>query len=175
MSNRSPAQIDEVKASSFLIVARGTNGAIGNDRDIPWHHRGDMEHFKLATQGCALIVGRTTFETLPKSMPGREIIVVTSRRLPWGSTAHRASNFEKAIGIALKLDIRAIAFAGGPRIYAEALKLDWLRMAVVTEIGDAPPATAFMPPLGPEWHSQTHQPLASRSGEPTATVGSYMR
>jgi dihydrofolate reductase len=175
MSRRSQAVRDEVKASSFLIVARGQNNAIGNGQDIPWHHRGDLEHFKLATNGCALIVGRTTFDTLPKEMPGREIVVVTSRCLPFTSKARRAKSFEQAIEIALGLDVRAIAFAGGPRIYEEALKLDWLRMAVITEIDQAPAATAFMPALGPEWVSQTRRPLTSRTGEPNAEVGSYQR
>ena len=90
-----------VLSESFLIVARDEKGVIGNGPDIPWRHRADMRHFRDATLGCALIVGRTTFDTLPASMPGRDVIVVTSRPLPDGATAIATTSVDKAIRICL--------------------------------------------------------------------------
>jgi dihydrofolate reductase len=165
-----------VLAESFLIVARDNNGVIGNGPDIPWRHRGDMRHFRDATLGCALIVGRTTFDTLPAAMPGRDLVVVTSRPLPEGATALPAASLDEAVEVALRdTGARAIAFAGGPRIYAEALTKEWLRRAVVTEVSGAHAGDAFMPPLGREWIAEPPVPLASREGEPAASVVTHRR
>lgn len=165
-----------VLTESFLIVARDEKGVIGNGPDIPWRHRADMRHFRDATLGCALVVGRTTFDTLPSSMPGRDVIVVTSRPLPDGATAIAATSVDEAVGIALRdTGARAIAFAGGPRIYAEALTKSWLRKAVVTEVRGSYFGDAMMPALGQEWIADTSAPLVSREGEPTASVVTYRR
>lgn len=165
-----------VLSESFLIVARDERGVIGNGPDIPWRQRADMRHFRDATLGCALIVGRTTFDTLPASMPGRDVVVVTSRPLPEGATAIAAASVDEAVEIALRdTGARAIAFAGGPRIYAEAMTMPWLRKALVTEIYGCYAGDALMPALGPEWVPDTSAPLASREGEPSASVVTYRR
>lgn len=165
-----------VLAESFLIVARDEKGVIGNGPDIPWRHRADMRHFRDATLGCALIVGRTTFDTLPASMPGRDVIVVTSRPLPERATATAAASVDDAVEMALRdTGARAIAFAGGPRIYAEALTKPWLRRAVVTEVYGSYAGDALMPPLGQEWIADAAAPLVSREGEPAASVVTYRR
>jgi dihydrofolate reductase len=165
------ARREAVMAASFIIVARADNGIIGNGAEIPWRHRGDMMHFRNATLGCALIVGRTTFDTLPASMPGRDVVVVTSRPLPDGATALAAASFEEAIRIAVEdTGARAIAFAGGPRIYQAALDLPWLDHALVTEIEGRPEGTASMPEFGPGWSTVANDPLPRRDGEPHAVV-----
>lgn len=165
------ARRESVRASSFLIVATAENGAIGNGAEIPWRHRGDMKHFRNSTLGCALIVGRTTFDTLPRDMPGRDVIVVTSQPLPADAAAISASSFEEAVRLAIEdTGARAIAFAGGPRIYEAALALPWLRRATVTRIEASPEATAFMPDMGPAWYTVETVPLQSTEGEPDATV-----
>jgi dihydrofolate reductase len=162
---------EEVMASSFLIVARGRNGAIGSGADIPWRHKGDMLHFRNTTLGCALMVGRTTFDTLPAHMPGRDVVVVTSRPIPNDASAVPLPDFDEAVRLSIEyLGSKAIAFAGGPRIYEAALALPWMRRAVVTEIDAAPDATAFMPEMGDEWIVVEEHALPSAEGEPAARV-----
>ena len=57
-----------------LIYARAANGVIGKDNTMPWHLPEDMAHFKQLTQGCAVIMGRKTWDSLPprfRPLPGR--------------------------------------------------------------------------------------------------------
>ena len=165
----------DLLSKSFIIVATDLDGAIGRGRDIPWRHSADMKRFKEATMGCALIVGRTTFETLPAKMPGRTIIVVTSSPLPEGSNAQAASSYEEAIELAAKADVRAIAFAGGSGIYREALRDRNVTIAYVTKISDRHEGDVFMPALGEEWELAGWLDLPSQDGEPDATVYRHER
>ncbi len=68
------------------------------------------------------------------------------------------------------LGSKAIAFAGGPRIYEAALALPWMRRAIVTEIDASPEATAFMPEFGEEWTVVEESELPSAPGEPAARI-----
>ena len=60
-----------------LVVARAANGVIGRDGKLPWHLPADLKHFKAVTMGTPMIMGRKTFESLPRLLPGRRHIVVT--------------------------------------------------------------------------------------------------
>ena len=62
-----------------MIAAVADNGAIGVRGDLPWHISGDLKYFKQVTLGCPVIMGRTTFESLRRPLPGRKNIVLTSR------------------------------------------------------------------------------------------------
>ena len=61
-----------------LIVARAQNGIIGKDNDLPWRLSDDLRHFKSVTRGCPVIMGRKTWESLPRRpLPGRDNIVLS--------------------------------------------------------------------------------------------------
>ncbi|HMJ92932.1 MAG TPA: dihydrofolate reductase [Allosphingosinicella sp.] len=60
-----------------LIVARAENGVIGRDGGMPWHLSEDLKRFKALTMGSAMVMGRKTFESLPRLLPGRRHIVIT--------------------------------------------------------------------------------------------------
>ena len=61
----------------LLVVAAAKNKGIGKDGKMPWHLPNDMKHFKNVTWGMPIIMGRKTFESLGKVLPGRKNIVVT--------------------------------------------------------------------------------------------------
>ena len=66
-----------------LIYARGRNGVIGINNQLPWHLPEDLAHFKRATLGCPVIMGRKTWDSLPpkfRPLPGRANIVITRQR-----------------------------------------------------------------------------------------------
>lgn len=63
-----------------IIVARGANGVIGNDNKLIWHLSDDLKMFKKLTMGRPIIMGRKTFESLPKVLPGRTHYVLTGNR-----------------------------------------------------------------------------------------------
>ncbi len=61
-----------------MIVARGTNNEIGKNNDLLWHLSADLKFFKATTMGKSIIMGRKTFQSLPKALPGRKNIVISS-------------------------------------------------------------------------------------------------
>ncbi|HEY5046740.1 MAG TPA: dihydrofolate reductase [Rhizomicrobium sp.] len=104
-----------------LVVAIADNGTIGNAGRIPWRIPEDMRHFKALTLGKPCIMGRKTWESLPrKPLPGRTNIVVTrdSRFATDGAVV--AHTLEKALEIAARENAE-IMIIGGAQIYAAAL------------------------------------------------------
>ena len=65
-----------------LIVAVADDGAIGVKGDLPWHISEDLKYFKRTTLGCPVIMGRGTWESIGRPLPGRKNIVLTSRDIP---------------------------------------------------------------------------------------------
>ena len=64
-------------APTSLIVAVADNGVIGRDNALPWHLPDDLKRFKRLTMGKPIVMGRKTFESIGKPLPGRQNIVVT--------------------------------------------------------------------------------------------------
>ena len=83
-----------------LIYARAANGVIGQDGTMPWHLPEDLAHFRTLTQGCTVLMGRKTWDSLPprfRPLPGRRNIVLT-RQPDWSETgAERASSLREAL------------------------------------------------------------------------------
>ncbi len=107
-----------------LIVARSRNGVIGRDGALPWHLPADLKHFKRLTVGKPVVMGRKTFESIGKPLPGRHNIVVT-RNPDWNREGVSVvPNLAEAIAAA-GLDPRAradeIMIIGGAEIYAQCL------------------------------------------------------
>jgi dihydrofolate reductase len=99
------------------------NRAIGNKGQIPWHIPEDFAHFKQKTIGHPIIMGRKTFETFPKPLPGRTHIVITrdkEYKVPEGVFV--CDSIEKAIEVAREKDGgEEIFIIGGGQIYTESL------------------------------------------------------
>jgi dihydrofolate reductase len=133
-----------------LIYARASNGVIGKNNQLPWHLPEDLAHFKQTTQGCPVIMGRKTWDSLPaafRPLPGRTNIVVT-RQPDWQAPgAQVAHSVEQAIA---HCDPNATLWViGGAQIYAQALPL--AEEIVVTEIELTPEGDAFAPALDANW------------------------
>ncbi|HVM76780.1 MAG TPA: dihydrofolate reductase [Candidatus Paceibacterota bacterium] len=110
-----------------IIAAMGENRVIGNHGTIPWHLPADFKHFKEITMGHPVLMGRKTFESIGKPLPGRMNIVITRDEgfAMGGVTA--AHSLEAAIAIGAKHDSKKIFIIGGGQIYERA-------MAVATAI-----------------------------------------
>jgi dihydrofolate reductase len=100
-----------------MIYAVSPEGVIGLDGKIPWHHAGDLRRFRRVTMGAAVVMGRTTFESIGKPLSGRRNFVVTTRPLDSEGVA-RVASVEEALARAGKGDVW---FVGGARVYADAL------------------------------------------------------
>lgn len=112
-----------------LVAAVAENGIIGRDGDLPWHLPDDLRHFKAATLGTTLIVGRRTFESFGGALPGRTTIVVTRQADYAAAGATTALSLDAAIAAA---ETEVIAIGGGAAIYAEGLaRADQLDLTIV--------------------------------------------
>jgi dihydrofolate reductase len=134
------------------VVAVGRNGAIGRDGGLPWTMPGDLARFRDLTMGTPMIMGRRTFESIGKALPGRESIVVTrdpALALPEGVL--RTADPETALAIgrerARAIGAPAITLIGGATLFAAMMtRVDRLHLTVVDL---APDADTFFPTLDP--------------------------
>lgn len=129
-----------------LIVAMGRNGVIGRDNALPWHIPADLRRFKRLTVGKPVIMGRKTFESIGKPLPGRHNIVL-SRDPAWTAPGvSPAANLAEAVAAA-GLDPRAraegIFVIGGASVYAEALPS--ATRLEITEVDLAPEGDTLFP------------------------------
>lgn len=107
--------------SLTIIVAIARDGAIGHRGDLLWHLRADLRHFKEKTLGGAVIMGRRTWESLPKgALPGRRNIVISRRENFEAPGAIVCRDLPSAISAAEGLDTYII---GGAQVYNQALPL----------------------------------------------------
>ena len=103
-----------------LVVARAQNGVIGRDGGLPWHLPADLKRFKALTMGSAMVMGRTTFESLPGLLPGRRHIVIT-RDPDWSAPgAEVAHSIEEALELAHGERVSVI---GGANVFEQFLPL----------------------------------------------------
>ena len=104
-----------------IVAAVASNGIIGARGKLPWHLPQDLQHFKRLTLGHPVIMGRRTWESLGRALPGRENIVVTRRRGYEAPGAAVASSLDAALALCTG---ESIAFViGGGELYAAALPL----------------------------------------------------
>lgn len=104
-----------------IVVARAANGVIGRDGRLPWRLPEDLAWFKRQTWGKPVIMGRKTFDSIGRSLPGRRNIVL-SRDPDWAQAGvERAGSLAQAL--ALCADAPEAAVIGGAELFAEALPL----------------------------------------------------
>ena len=117
----------------FLIVAIADNGVIGANGTIPWRLKSDMRRFKAMTMGKPVVMGRKTFQSLPRPLPGRTNIVVTRDEGFRADGAVVTNSLEAARAVAradaLRRSVGDIAVIGGAEIYAQ-----WIGLADRLEV-----------------------------------------
>ncbi len=139
-----------------LVVAAATNNAIGKEGVMPWHLPNDMKHFKNVTWGMPVIMGRKTFESLGKSLPGRKNIVITRQD---GWTAENAvvvKSLEDALFVAGQTDAIEVMVIGGGEIYKAYFEK--AKRIYLTRVEAEPEADTYFPPIHPDqWHLVNQQ------------------
>ncbi len=121
-------QLNEAKVASIapgaavsLLVAVDEAGVIGKDNKLPWHLPADLKYFKNLTWGAPVVMGRKTFDSIGKALPGRTNIVIT-RNAAWGfENVSAVHSLEEAMAIADDLAVREIFVIGGAEIFKTAL------------------------------------------------------
>lgn len=158
--SRQPS-VAESRPRVFVVAAVARNGVIGARGKMPWHLPEDLKHFKQLTLGHPVIMGRRTWESLGKALPGRDNIVI-SRRAGFAAPGARvAASLEAAIALC---GGKSSAFViGGAEIYAAALPLaDGL---VLTEIEQDFDGDTHFPPWDREnWRASQKETHTSTGG-----------
>ncbi|MCG9098967.1 dihydrofolate reductase [Laribacter hongkongensis] len=104
-----------------LIAARARNGVIGLDNRMPWHLPEDLAYFKRVTLGKPVVMGRKTFESIGRPLPGRLNIVVT-RNPDWQAAGVQvAHSLDAALALAAAAAPEEIMLIGGAELYRQAL------------------------------------------------------
>jgi dihydrofolate reductase len=131
-----------------LVAAVARNGVIGDGPDIPWRLPGEQRLFKELTVGHTLVMGRTTYESIGRPLPGRTTIVLT-RSPSWSADGVLvAHSVEEALDLADTLAPDAqVMVAGGGEVYAAALP--HADEQVLSLVDLAPPGDAFYPSYDP--------------------------
>lgn len=146
-----------------LIAAVAANGVIGRDNKMPWHLPADLRHFKASTLGKPIVMGRKTWDSLGRPLPGRLNLVVS--RQP-GLALEGAETFASLDAALSRADVWAraqgageIMLIGGAQLYAQALPL--AERLYLTRIDLAPQGDACFPAWNPaDWR------LVSREEHP---------
>lgn len=105
-----------------IIVAISDNNAIGKDNALLWHISEDLRFFKRQTLGSPVIMGRKTFESIGRALPGRVNIVI-SRGFSTGEEVEVAASLEEAFVIAESTNLEKCFVIGGGQIYSQALEM----------------------------------------------------
>ena len=131
-----------------IIVAIADNNAIGRNNELLWHISEDLRFFKRTTLGSPVIMGRKTFESIGRALPGRVNIVV-SRGFSTGEEVEVVNSLEDAFAVAEDTNLEKCFVIGGGQIYAQAL--DFADRLVVTHVHILiEDADTFFPAINPE-------------------------
>ncbi|HEX4877312.1 MAG TPA: type 3 dihydrofolate reductase [Chitinophagaceae bacterium] len=134
-----------------LVVAAATNNAIGKDGKMPWHLPNDLKHFKNVTWGMPVIMGRKTFDSLGKALPGRKNIVITRQQGWKADNTVVVKNIEDALFVAKESDAKEVMVIGGGEIY-KAL-FERASRIYLTRVHTDPEADTFFPAIDPQhWY-----------------------
>lgn len=144
-----------------MVVAIDAQRGIGIDNQLPWHLPEDLAHFKRVTLGRPIIMGRKTFDSIGRPLPGRRNIVVT-RNADWRHDGVEAVTSLEA-AIALVGDEEA-SIIGGAQIFNAAL--DLADRMIVTEIARTFDCDTFFPPIDAQAWEET-----ARERQHSATQG----
>lgn len=103
--------------SLSLLVAADENNVIGKDNKLPWHLPEDLKYFKNLTWSMPILMGRKTFESIGKPLPGRKSIVITRNKEWQREGVEVVHSIEAAIEKAKSFDIKEIFVIGGAEIF----------------------------------------------------------
>lgn len=115
-----------------LIVAVADNGAMGKDGQLPWHLPHDLRFFKDKTMGKPMLMGRRTFQSFPKPLPGRLHIVVSSQNIEVPDGVVLVHSVEEGLRLLEKQDTNEAFVIGGAMLFNEVM--DRLDRAYITRV-----------------------------------------
>lgn len=137
-----------------LILAMGRNRAIGRDNQLPWHLPADLAHFKATTMGKPILMGRKTWESIGKALPGRLNIVLTGQSGYHADGATVVNSIDDAISVCGSAD--ELMVIGGAGVYQAFLpSAQKIYLTLIDEDFDG---DTFFPELDEhKWHEEARE------------------
>ncbi len=151
-----------------LVVAVAENDVIGRAGQLPWGRmKTDLQHFKALTLGHPVVMGRKTYDSIGRALPGRPNLVVT-RQAGWAAPGCEAvASVLGALARAQELDSEVVCVIGGGEVYREALPT--ADVVYLTEVHHAFEGDATFPALSPTtWREETRERHEANADNPYA-------
>jgi dihydrofolate reductase len=160
------------------IVAAADNDVIGRNNALPWDLPGDLAYFRRRTLGKPILMGRRTYESIGRPLPGRSNIVISrnTRFAPEGVRVVDSMDaaLDLAQDIALIDGSEELVVIGGAQIYSLALPL--ARRLYLTRVHALPAGDAHLPPIDwSEWREEEREEIAAEADRPAHTFLTYTR
>jgi dihydrofolate reductase len=140
--------------SITLIAAMGRDRSIGLDGKLPWHLPGELRHFKQVTMGKPIVMGRKTWQSIGRALPGRQNIVISRTASLNAEGCQVAATLVQAVGMAQGSEVMII---GGGQVYAEAMP--YADRMLLTLVECEPEADTWFP----AWRASEWREVSSRS------------
>ena len=159
-----------------LIVAIADNGVIGYENKMPWHIPAELKYFKARTMGKPIIMGRKTFESLGRVLPGRPHVVISRSQLKLPQNCYPVSSLPAAIDRAQSLtEGDEVVVIGGAEIYRQAL--DLVDRLYITEVHLQPQGDTFFPEIDSlQWRETQRENIAADEDSAIAySIVTYQR
>ncbi len=161
-------QCDPLTHPLAIVVALADNGVIGRDNKLIWRLKTDLKRFREITWGKPMIMGRKTFESIGKPLPGRHNIVLTrdpNWRADGATVVPNLAEAVAAAGLDPKTRAEEVMIIGGAAVYAEALPI--ATRVHLTEVHMAPEGDTVLPPFDPDhWRETAREDHDAEDGHP---------
>ncbi len=155
-----------------FVAAVGDNGEMGKDNELLWYLPGDLPRFKELTIGAPIIMGRKTFDSIGKPLPGRTNIVLTANKEWSHEGVVIARSIDESLDIAKSENPEKVSIIGGGEIYK--LFLPFATKLEITRVFDAPIADTYFPIFSEDDFKETNR-IKVRDSEPHFDYISYER
>jgi dihydrofolate reductase len=137
-----------------LLAAVGANLVIGRNGAMPWHLPEDLAHFKATTMGHTMVMGRKTYDSIGRALPGRRSIVITREQGWHAPSVEVAHSLAEALALAGPTEVFVV---GGGDVYQQALP--FADALMLTEVDQSPEGDAHFPAIEPlQWRETSRQP-----------------
>ena len=161
-----------------LVVAAADNDVIGRGNALPWHLPADLRHFKQRTMGRPVLMGRRTFESIGRPLPGRSNIVLTRDRGFAAAGVRAVHSLDEALRLAGDIALidgsEELMVIGGAEVYAQALPR--ATGISLTRVHLSPPGDTFLPPIDwTQWREERRQAWPAEGDQPAFTFLDYTR
>ena len=157
-----------------LVVALDRLGTIGREGALPWRLPADLRRFRDITTGHPIIMGRKTWESLGRALPGRRNIVISRTKSFDPTDAECFDSLERAIAACQNNSLAFII--GGAQVYEQALELDVVQQMIITEVDIDVVGNAHFPNFNQaNWHetSRINFPSAADPKDPSRLLPAY--